>query len=94
LLAGQGFQVTLASEKRSLEAALESNDIRLIVLDVMLPDGSGRDICRDMRAGNSHVPILLTALKENVDRSIGLEIGADDYLGKPFNPRGLGIASH
>ena len=89
-LAEQGFRVTLASDKRSLEAALESNDIKLIVLDVMLPDGSGLDICRDMRAENSHVPIiLLTALKEDVDRIIGLEIGADDYLGKPFNPREL-----
>ena len=89
-LAEQGFRVTLASDKRTLEAALESNDIKLIVLDVMLPDGSGLDICRDLRAENSHVPIiLLTALKEDVDRIIGLEIGADDYLGKPFNPREL-----
>jgi DNA-binding response OmpR family regulator len=58
--------------------------------DVMLPDGSGLEICRDIRAENSHVSIiLLTALKEEVDRIIGLEIGADDYLGKPFNPREL-----
>jgi two-component system, OmpR family, response regulator len=72
LLAEQGIRVTLASDKRSLEAALESNDIRLIVLDVMLPDGSGPNICRDKRAENSHVPIiLLTALKEGVDRRIG-----------------------
>src|SRR6202040_1135382 len=77
-LAEQGFRVTLASDKRSLNVALESNDIKLIVLDVMLPDGSGLEICRDMRAENSHVPIiLLTALKEDVDRIIGLEIGAE-----------------
>jgi two-component system OmpR family response regulator len=89
-LAEQGFRVALASDKRTLEAALESNDIKLIVLDVMLPDGSGLDVCRDMRAKNSRIPIiLLTALKEDVDRIIGLEIGADDYLGKPFNPREL-----
>jgi two-component system, OmpR family, response regulator len=89
-LAEQGFRVTLASDGRTLHAALESNDIKLIVLDVMLPDGSGLDICRDMRADNSLIPIiLLTALKEDVDRIIGLEIGADDYLGKPFNPREL-----
>ena len=56
----------------------------------MLPDGSGLDLCRDLRAQRSNVPIiLLTALKEDVDRIIGLEIGADDYLGKPFNPREL-----
>jgi two-component system OmpR family response regulator len=89
-LAGEGFRITLASDKRTLMAALESNEIKLIVLDVMLPDGSGLEICRDMRANNSNVPIiLLTALKEDVDRIIGLEIGADDYLGKPFNPREL-----
>lgn len=89
-LSEQGFRVTLASDKRTLNAALESNHIKLIVLDVMLPDGSGLDICRDLRAEDSAVPIiLLTALKEDADRIIGLEIGADDYLGKPFNPREL-----
>ena len=89
-LAEQGFRVTLASDKRTLEAALASNDIQLIVLDVMLPDGSGLEICREMRSGSSDIPIiLLTALKEDFDRIIGLEIGADDYLGKPFNPREL-----
>lgn len=56
----------------------------------MLPDGSGLDICRDLRRLDIQIPvILLTALKEDVDRIIGLEIGADDYLGKPFNPREL-----
>jgi two-component system OmpR family response regulator len=86
----QGFRITLASDKRSCESALKSNDIDLMVLDVMLPDGSGLDICKAVSAESSHVPIiLLTALKEDVDRIIGLEIGADDYLGKPFNPREL-----
>jgi two-component system, OmpR family, response regulator len=89
-LAEQGFRVTLASDRRTLVAALESNDIKLIVLDVMLPDGSGLEICRNMRSESVPIPIiLLTALKEDVDRIIGLEIGADDYLGKPFNPREL-----
>jgi two-component system OmpR family response regulator len=75
-LAEQGFRITLASDRRTLEAALESNDIKLIVLDVMLPDGSGLDICRDMRAENSSIPVILpTALKEDADRIIGLEIG-------------------
>jgi two-component system OmpR family response regulator len=56
----------------------------------MLPDGSGLEICRDLRQRRAHLPvILLTALKEDVDRIIGLEIGADDYIGKPFNPREL-----
>jgi len=84
----QGFRVLLAANCRELRDRLATNHIDLIVLDVMLPDGSGLDMCRDLRAQRSSVPIiLLTALKEDVDRIIGLEIGADDYLGKPFNPR-------
>ena len=86
----QGFRVLLAANCRELNDKLASHHIDLIVLDVMLPDGSGLDVCRDLRARRASVPIiLLTALKEDVDRIIGLEIGADDYLGKPFNPREL-----
>ncbi len=86
----QGFRVVLAESCRELRERLATHQIDLIVLDVMLPDGSGLDLCRDLRAQRSRVPIiLLTALKEDVDRIIGLEIGADDYLGKPFNPREL-----
>jgi two-component system, OmpR family, response regulator len=89
-LTAQNFSVTLASDKRTLTNALEANSINLIVLDVMLPDASGLDICRHLREAHSPIPIiLLTALKEDVDRIVGLEIGADDYLGKPFNPREL-----
>jgi two-component system OmpR family response regulator len=56
----------------------------------MLPDGSGLDLCRDLQNHHRRVPIiLLTTLKEDIDRILGLEIGADDYLGKPFNPREL-----
>lgn len=87
---GQGFRVLLAANCRELHEQLATHHVDLIVLDVMLPDGSGLDACRDLRAQRSSVPIiLLTALKEDVDRIIGLEIGADDYLGKPFNPREL-----
>jgi two-component system phosphate regulon response regulator OmpR len=86
----QGFRVLLAATCRELNDRLATHHIDLIVLDVMLPDGSGLDVCRDLRARRANVPIiLLTALKEDVDRIIGLEIGADDYLGKPFNPREL-----
>jgi two-component system phosphate regulon response regulator OmpR len=89
-LESQGFRVLLAATCADLRERLSTNKIDLIVLDVMLPDGSGLDLCRDLRGERSHVPIiLLTALKEDVDRIIGLEIGADDYLGKPFNPREL-----
>jgi two-component system OmpR family response regulator len=86
----QGFRVLLAANCRELHDRLASHHVDLIVLDVMLPDDSGLEACRDLRAQRSNVPIiLLTALKEDVDRIIGLEIGADDYLGKPFNPREL-----
>jgi len=86
----QGFRVLLASNCVEVHERIVTNHIDLIVLDVMLPDGSGLDLCRDLRASRSNIPIiLLTALKEDVDRIIGLEIGADDYLGKPFNPREL-----
>jgi two-component system phosphate regulon response regulator OmpR len=86
----QRFRVQIAANTREVHERLVTNQIDLIVLDVMLPDGSGLDLCRDLRASRSTVPIiLLTALKEDVDRIIGLEIGADDYLGKPFNPREL-----
>ncbi|MCF3639457.1 response regulator [Rhizobium sp. TRM95111] len=89
-LDGQGFRVTLAADRRECEARLKEHRIDLVVLDVMLPDGSGLDICRALRnQGADLAIILLTALKEDVDRIIGLELGADDYLGKPFNPREL-----
>jgi two-component system phosphate regulon response regulator OmpR len=86
----QGLRVLLASSCQEVHERLATNQIDLIVLDVMLPDGSGLDLCRTLRERRSSIPIiLLTALKEDVDRIIGLEIGADDYLGKPFNPREL-----
>lgn len=87
---GQGFRVALAATCRQMHEKLEMGKFDLVILDVMLPDRSGLDACRDLRARKVNVPIiLLTALKEDVDRIIGLEIGADDYLGKPFNPREL-----
>lgn len=89
-LGGQGFRVSVAANRSECESLLADSDPDLVVLDVMLPDGSGLDICRSMQGRRPRTPvILLTALKEDVDRIVGLEIGADDYLGKPFNPREL-----
>ena len=89
-LGGQGLRISVASDRRECESQIAESIPDLIVLDVQLPDGSGLDICRALRDRRSRIPvILLTALKEDVDRIIGLEIGADDYLGKPFNPREL-----
>jgi two-component system OmpR family response regulator len=89
-LASQRFRVSLAGDLRTFKKVVATGSINLAVVDVMLPDGSGLDMCRALRTQNSKLPIiLLTALKEDVDRIIGLEFGADDYLGKPFNPREL-----
>jgi two-component system OmpR family response regulator len=72
-----------------MDRALEASRLDLIVLDLMLPGEDGLSICRRLRL-SSHVPIImLTAKGEDVDRIIGLEMGADDYLTKPFNPREL-----
>ncbi|MCB8838792.1 response regulator [Aurantimonas sp. VKM B-3413] len=89
-LDGQGFRCSIAANRRQCEQKVADSRIDLVVLDVMLPDGSGLDICRDLKERRPEIAIiLLTALKEDVDRIIGLELGADDYLGKPFNPREL-----
>lgn len=89
-LSGQGFRASVASNKREFEHHMQVANPNLLVLDAMLRDGSGLDICRGLRDRRSPIPvILLTALKEDVDRIVGLEIDADDYLGKPFNPKEL-----
>jgi two-component system, OmpR family, response regulator len=79
----------LARDGREMLACLSSAHIDLIVLDVMLPGTSGLDLCRDLRRTSSLPVIMLTAKGDDTDRIVGLEIGADDYLGKPFNPREL-----
>lgn len=89
-LGEQGFRVTLAGSRREFLERLAADRFDIVILDVLLPDGSGLDLCRHLRSGPTQVPVILvTALKEDVDRIIGLEIGADDYIGKPFNPREL-----
>lgn len=86
----QGFKVDMADGGAALDRHLAVSDAPdLIVLDVMLPGEDGLSICRRLRAA-SRVPILmLTAKGDDIDRIIGLEMGADDYLPKPFNPREL-----
>jgi two-component system response regulator CpxR len=88
-LTPEGFQVEAANDgARGLERAL-SKEHAIVVLDIMLPRISGLEVLRQLRA-QSRVPVLiLTARGDDVDRIVGLEIGADDYLGKPFNPREL-----
>jgi two-component system, OmpR family, response regulator len=88
-LRSQGLRASIAKNGDEMETCLATANISLVVLDVMLPDVSGLDLCRSLRNRSSIPIILLTALKEDVDRIIGLELGADDYLCKPFNPREL-----
>ena len=85
----EGFQVDAAHDgPKGLERAL-SGDYSLIVLDLMLPDMGGLEVLRHLRVKSSVPVLILTARGEDVDRIVGLEIGADDYLPKPFNPREL-----
>jgi len=88
-LATAGFRVSTAADGRQLRLALRCNRIDLIVLDLMLPGEDGLTICRDLKA-TSDVPILmLTAKSEEFDKVLGLEMGADDYVVKPFSTREL-----
>ncbi len=88
-LARNGFRCSLAAESREMDQKLAAGSVDLIVLDVMLPGEDGLSICRRLQQ-NARIPIiLLTALSEETDRIVGLELGADDYLAKPFNPREL-----
>src|SRR3984957_5723517 len=88
-LGGAGFRVTIANTGREGGAMLKSDAFDGVILDLMLPDADGLDLCRRLRA-STDVPILmLTARGEPMDRVVGLEVGADDYLAKPFDPREL-----
>lgn len=89
-LSQEGFDVLLAEDGRAMDRILQRETIDLLVLDLMLPGEDGLSICKRLRStGNKTPVIMLTAKGEDVDRINGLEIGADDYLGKPFNPREL-----
>lgn len=84
-----GHRVTGARDAREMRAAIATGTIEVVVLDVMLPGSSGLELCREIRAGSSLPIIMLTALGSETDRIVGLELGADDYVAKPFNPREL-----
>src|SRR5262252_7484807 len=91
-LANEGFQVTAAHDGAIGLATLKKTPPDLLLLDLMLPKLSGLEICREIRRdeGLNRLPILmLTARGEEADRVVGLEMGADDYVTKPFSPREL-----
>ncbi len=88
-LENDGFTVIWASRGVEGLLALEQSDIRLAILDLQLPDADGLDLCRAIR-DHSQLPIVIvTARDEEIDRITGLELGADDYITKPFSPREL-----
>jgi len=84
------FNVRTANSARSMWKALENDSPDLIVLDIMLPDASGLDIIKKLKRKYKEIPVIfLTARKSDLDMILGLELGADDYITKPFNPRTL-----
>ena len=89
-LGRHGFDALLLPDTRQLDAYLERFQPHLVVLDLMMPGEDGLAACRRLRARGVDIPvIMLTARDDTVDRVIGLEMGADDYVGKPFDPREL-----
>ncbi|MCD8369811.1 MAG: response regulator transcription factor [Clostridiales bacterium] len=87
----EGFDSVSAYTGKDALQIFHTRKINLIVLDIMLPDMSGRDICREIRRASNVPIIMLSAKSEEIDRIVGLELGADDYMAKPFSPRELSI---
>lgn len=86
----QGFAVVSVPNARRCDEALAAHPVKLMILDLMLPGEDGLSLCRRLRGRGEHVPIIiLTARGDEIDRVVGLEIGADDYVPKPFSPREL-----
>ncbi len=88
-LQAEGFEVAIAADGLAGLASARSESPDLIILDLMLPKMSGLDVCRTLRKESSTPIIMLTAKTEEVDRVVGLELGADDYVTKPFSTREL-----
>ncbi len=82
-----GFETTVIHDGAEVEPWLDENTPTLILLDLMLPGKTGVDICKDVRKDSSLPIIMITAKVEEIDRLLGLELGADDYICKPFSPR-------
>jgi DNA-binding response OmpR family regulator len=89
LLEGEGYEVRTAADGLSAVEMASSFEPDVIVLDLTLPGKDGLDVCREVRAFSDAYVIMLTARTDEVDRVVGLEVGADDYVTKPFSPREL-----
>jgi two-component system response regulator RegX3 len=83
-LAREGFQPIVASTLAEARTVIEGQEPAIVLLDLMLPDGDGRDLARELRARTQVPIIMLTARGSEIDRVVGLELGADDYVVKPF----------
>jgi len=88
-LSREGYQIETAASGSEALAKIPSFSPDLVILDLMLPDMDGFEVCRQIRSKSSLPILMLTARKEDIDKIVGLEMGADDYLTKPFNPREL-----
>jgi len=88
-LEGYGFQVKILSDGLLVRRTIHKESPDIVILDIMLPGKDGLDVLKEIRAESSVPVIMLTARGEDADRIVGLELGADDYLPKPFNPREL-----
>jgi len=88
-LVQHGYEAILAKNGQEMRLALERQPIDLIVLDIMMPGEDGMTLCRELRTNSTIPVIMLTAISEDIERILALELGADDYLSKPFNPREL-----
>jgi two-component system OmpR family response regulator len=84
-----GLQVRLADSAAAMHKEMQRGGIDLVLLDLMLPDGDGIELCRDLRKHSKMPVIMLTAQGDPISRVLGLEMGADDYVAKPFEPREL-----
>ena len=87
VLQEQGFDTTRVARISEAREAIKNTTFSAIVLDVGLPDGNGFDFCKELRKKNDIPVLFLTARSDEVDKIVGLEIGADDYVTKPFSPR-------
>lgn len=88
-LAREGFDVLTASDGKTALNLIRQHSPDVVVLDLMLPEIDGLEVCRRLRSFSDAYVVMLTAKAEEVDRVVGLEVGADDYLTKPFSPREL-----
>lgn len=88
-LTEQGMQVATVEDGKAMDAWLADNDADLVILDLMLPGEDGLSLARRLRINYGLPIVMISARGEDVDRIVGLEVGADDYLSKPFNPREL-----